>query len=360
MISLVSISISIDKNNINQNSKIFVPKINDCDSIFHYTSVEGLKNILQTKKLWFSGIQYLNDANEIKEGIKAIKDYFDTLDDGQYYSKIKPISDMIFEQLERSVFYSNVFVCSFSLGKDELPLWRYYTKDNICQGYNICFSIEKLLQTMVKQNLELLDGCYITYGNTIYYDRNKQDEIEKIVNGIFYKFAEKYPTITKQILMISKKIYELISKLTDKQNQYYEEQVDAVILEAKSIEKYLANIYWFDTKKLCFEKSMFADPTFFIKNKAFESEKEIRIVIQIPDDKMKDMQDKIKFRTCNGILVPYLELEFGAEAINGFNLSPTLKDEIVERGLRKYIDCYGFDINKMEYGIQKSQIPIRY
>ncbi|MBE5885422.1 MAG: DUF2971 domain-containing protein [Lachnospiraceae bacterium] len=353
-------SFSINKGKINEKSIINVPLINDCNDIFHYTSTEGLRNILQTKKLWFSGIQYLNDANEIKEGIKAIRDYFDMLDDGQDYSKLKPISDMFFEHLERNVLNVNVFVCSFSFGNDELPLWRYYTKDNICQGYNICFSLEKLLQTLIKQNLELLDGCYLTYGNAIYYDRNEQDEIEKIVNGILYKFAEKYPTISKQILMASKKIFELFIKLTDKQNIYFNEQVDSVILEAQTIEKYLANIYWFDTKKICFEKSMFADPTFYIKNKTFESEKEIRIVIQIPDDKMKDIQDKIKFRTCNGILVPYLEMEFGTEAIDGFNLSPTLKNDIVERGLRKYIDCCGFDINKMEYGIQKSQIPLRY
>lgn len=357
---LLSNGFCINNQKINEKSIITVPIINECNNIFHYTSVEGLKNILQTKKLWFSGIQYLNDANEIKEAIKAMRDYFDMLDDGQYYSKIKPISDMIFEHLERIVLNSNVFVCSFSFGKDELPLWRYYTKDNICQGYNICFSIEKLLQTMVKQNVELLDGCNITYGNAIYYDRNEQEEIEKIINGVFYKFVEKYPTIAKQILLVSKKIFELFEKLTDKQNAYYNEKVDSVILEAKTIEKYLADIYWFDTKKLSFEKSMFADPTFYIKNKAFESEKEIRIVIQIPDDKMKTIQDKIKFRTCNGILVPYLELEFGVEAIDGFNLSPTLKDDIVERGLRKYLDCCGFDINKMEYGIQKSQIPLRY
>ena len=350
------INVSINKNNIKQNVKIVVPKIDNYDYIFHYTSVEGLKNILQTKKLWFSGIQYLNDANEIKEGVKALKDYFDALDDGEYYLQYKPILYLILETLENSLLSNNIFVCSFSLGKDELPLWNYYTKDNNSQGYNICFSIEKILESIVKENTELLNGCFITYGNTIYYDKTNILEISKIFDGMFNSFADCFPDDAKRVLFKVEDIF----KLSDAEKEYYNNNVNQVISEAKTIEKYLSNIYFYNGEKLCFEKGIFADPTLYIKNKAFESEKEIRIVIQIPDDKMKDIQDKIKFRTCNGILVPYLELEFGVESIDGFNLSPTLKDDIVERGLRKYLDCCGFDINKMEYGIQKSQIPLRY
>lgn len=352
----MSLNCSTDKINEVQSTKIIVSKINECDSIFHYTSVEGLKNILQTKKLWFSGIQYLNDANEIKEGINAVKNFYDNQDDSADYPEVAFISELFCGLMEGKMVNFNIFVCSFSLGNDELPLWNYYTKDTRTQGYNICFRLENLLETIINRNAQLLDGCVVSYGNVIYYDKNNNIEIGKILEGLYNSFAEDFSNMAENVLLKFRDAF----RLSDEEKDIYQKEVEKSISDAKTIEKYLANIYFYNDEKHSFEKSIFADPTLYIKNKAFESEKEIRIVIQIPDDKMKDIQDKIKFRTCNGILVPYLELEFGVESIDGFHLSPTLKDDIVERGLRKYLDCCGFDINKMEYGIQKSQIPLRY
>lgn len=115
-------------------------------SIYHYTHVEGLKNILKNENLWFTHIHYLNDREEVNVGanhyIQCNKEILEA------EREINPNIPSF------SVDTSNLhtYVCCFSLEKDALPMWNYYTKDASNKGYNIGFDYRKLMASLITKN----------------------------------------------------------------------------------------------------------------------------------------------------------------------------------------------------------------
>ena len=52
------------------------PQIEEkADTILHYTTLEGLKGILESGSLWASDIRFLNDIQEFKSGKKTFRDH---------------------------------------------------------------------------------------------------------------------------------------------------------------------------------------------------------------------------------------------------------------------------------------------
>ena len=43
------------------------------EKIYHYTGFEGLKNILQTRRIWMTSYEYLNDPSEVNYAVSEIK-----------------------------------------------------------------------------------------------------------------------------------------------------------------------------------------------------------------------------------------------------------------------------------------------
>lgn len=129
-------------------------------SIYHYTSVAGIQEILSKKKLRFTHIEYMNDYDEVvvgEENIrKAAKDFG------------KEHAEMLDQQLSRERKTNRYpFVCCFSMERDSLSMWNYYTKDINNQGYNIGIDYKSLAVSILKRNRELL-GCKMLIGEVDY------------------------------------------------------------------------------------------------------------------------------------------------------------------------------------------------
>lgn len=47
--------------------------------LYHYTSLEGLMGIIESKSIWATNVLYLNDASELNYSLKLIEEEIDNL-----------------------------------------------------------------------------------------------------------------------------------------------------------------------------------------------------------------------------------------------------------------------------------------
>lgn len=281
------------------NSYVKEPKNN---YIYHYTSLEGLKSIMQNANLWFSDIDYLNDESEVKYGYKLVTDYLE--ENESKYSKdfIRDLqkfcsSDNVLYKENKEKLQARYFVLSFSTADDSLPMWNYYSKNQNFLGFSIQFKRKQLVEKIKKNvNHELFQGAVI-------YNKQEQQKCIKTI-------------------------------ITDVYNIYQKHQNEDV-----------SNY----TLPLCVGLFAFS---LFIKNSCFMHEKEYRIVIPTFENSNKD----VEFRICNNLLIPYISLNFTKSALTQVRLSPTQKSELLKSSLKDFS-------KKLRYkniDVLSSDIPLRY
>jgi Protein of unknown function (DUF2971) len=150
--------------------------------LYHYTSQDGLKGMLNSKTIWASKIHYLNDSkefalalglasDELTKRIRAATSQGDS-------SRLELLRDCIYTIAE-----VNTCVCCFSERRDDLSQWRGYGGGNA--GFSVGFTREWFTQVTETQGLSL--RCCI-------YDPERQQRlIQDEIDGFFATNAEKEP-----------------------------------------------------------------------------------------------------------------------------------------------------------------------
>ena len=210
-----------------------------------------------------------------------------------------------------------VYQCSFSMEKDNLALWNYYTKSSGIKGYNICFSASELSSSLEKKDPKASFKTEITHGKII-YDIRKQ---KSIIKNIISEFA----------------------KAIDQEGADAENREIAIPL-------------LIDT--------LLAVGTFF-KAPCFKHEKECRLVVRpfetYDKENGKFFANLGKFPATyekNGLLIPFADLKFDKCVLKGITSSPTLDFMEVQANLKNALRIYEYDEEKIE--ICHSEIPVRY
>ena len=320
----------IDKDLLDKISPEMIPNIISQPSIYHYTSINGIKEILRSKKLWFTHIDYMNDRDEVIAGAEQLRKVGLENYAGQYSEIIKSEADQISKQDHKA------FVCCFSLKRDELSMWNYYTKDTNNQGYNLGFDYKKLVVTLLKNNPELHD-CKFTFGKVDYCLSEDTYATQMYHHSI--------DNISEALL----KIASLISN----------EKVDNSILKKDKPEYPFVKYYG---EEPIFRQVPSLDVLFLMKRPCFSVEEEFRLVIQVTKDALGELekQNKYKYRISNGLLVPYLDLAIDTDALTGAALSPTATQDLAERSIKDYCTYCNIDTTTLPEGIVKSKIPVRF
>jgi|GEM_PF-2086829 len=302
---------------------LMIPNIaNHSNSIFHYTTPLGLKNILESQSLWFSNIKYLNDKEELLYTELLSKNIAMELykhDQSDFLKEISnenlklheicfpPEAYIIKETGESNEFMRNKlnqalkFVACFSKNRDSLSLWNYYTKNPENIGYNIEFAYEGLFSSLIKSSSVGINmGCVI-------YDLALQT---KLIKKAIIEYNEAYKNCRNE-----------------------KEKIECKIS------------YWY----------LIDDFSVFFKHSAFSAEEEIRMILDYSRD-LKPPFDKIKFRECKGFFIPYTELSFEKKCVKSITISPTQKQEIAVNSIEFLKDCLGYS----NVNFNKSKIPLRY
>ncbi|MCM1330262.1 MAG: DUF2971 domain-containing protein [Ruminococcus sp.] len=293
----------------------------DCP-IYHYTSVDGLKGIVENETLRFTNRFYLNDYTEGIYTFDLLISEFDNI-----FSDLALLLEKKDKIIKECQEYRNkldlrsfkTFQASFSLDSDSLCLWNYYTKgNNSIRGYNINFNSKELCNSF-KLN----------------------EEVEKILNR---------PFVFRKKVIYNKD--EQISEIKEFINKLYE-----AILQDSNGESNIAAQIFFNRLNMIFDRISVLG--IFFKDNHFKIENEYRIAIDLYTENGKfPAVDglSIKFISKNDMFVPYVDIKFDLSTIKSITVSPTMNYENELKNLNMFLDTAGIK----DISIEKSAIPVRF
>ncbi|MGH1432782.1 MAG: DUF2971 domain-containing protein [Neptuniibacter sp.] len=144
-------------------------RANSYDRLYHYTSVEGLKGILDNESLWTTQIQYMNDSKEFSHAVDIA---FQIIKRKKYNAEEGLLK--YYEAMEHSLKSSNgarTFIFSMTENPDQLSQWRGYCG---LGGYSIGFNKSSIVKLAASQGYRL-EKC-------LYDDAEKAKIIEKVID----------------------------------------------------------------------------------------------------------------------------------------------------------------------------------
>lgn len=150
------------------------------ENLFHYTSAQSLLGIIESKSIWATKIQYMNDSKEFTHAIELANSSLNSIKISSTDEKITVICNNIKNVLERTLD-CNVFVICFSEVGDSLNQWRGYCPPNL--GYCIGFNFRELAEQTKEQGF-ILRKC-------IYNAVEKSELIEVWVREVVDIFSQK-------------------------------------------------------------------------------------------------------------------------------------------------------------------------
>ena len=154
------------------------------DVIYHYTTLEGFKGIIEDRSIWATQISYLNDSSEYRIAIGLMKEILSKRNN--WYSQI--FDETI--NLSQWVKNPNVYVCSFSEKDDSLSQWRAYSKNSV--GVSIGFKTE-LLNKFANEQQFNLSKC-------VYFPKDQTELIDKAISYILDYFEIENPKQMEEII----------------------------------------------------------------------------------------------------------------------------------------------------------------
>ncbi len=126
------------------------------ETIYHYTSQDGLLGIIQTKSLWVSSIRHLSDSAEFGYSVELVREKLNH----RLRAERGPWNGFYGTVLERldAIKDMTLFVGSFSEDGDLLSQWRAYTPNGI--GFSVGFKYTYLKSLADNQEFRIVKCAY--------------------------------------------------------------------------------------------------------------------------------------------------------------------------------------------------------
>lgn len=266
--------------------------------IYHYTSPIGFKEIVQSRRIWATDINYLNDSSELRYFYQLlgslVKEHHESLDPA-YCDFIQNQCYQIekkYDLSNRLLFASKTdfYVTSFSLDQDNLNMWKCYTKTPNSIGYNIGFGKADLINMIDSKAVdsESIEG-FSAYGKVIYSEKQQRE-------------------------MLYEAIISLNSIYVSQSSDFERYQIESISMDA------------------------FHNMGIFFKHSTFSDENEFRFVIINHVSNEGQENRRVKFREKDGIFIPYVEVKFPADAVKMIGISPTQRQDRAEYSVARMIE----------------------
>ncbi len=129
----------------------------EADILYHYTDQKGLLGILESRCLWATEIQYLNDAQEFWYAFdiaeREINNRLDQTKEIKVKTKLEALNDEM-----GTLSGISLFVSSFSQRQDSLSQWRSYVGSQ--PGFALGFDVSELKRIGEKAEFSLQSCLY--------------------------------------------------------------------------------------------------------------------------------------------------------------------------------------------------------
>ena len=303
---------------------IKVKQLKKGDKLYHYTTIRGVKDILDSREFWATKSDYLNDKSEfhyIDEIIARVAaDKFRSPDFSRYFSGAvsRELKRLLETSLDQSDLLHGYYVISFSQLKNNSLLWTEYSGDI---GYSIEFDYEQLLAGISIHNAELLQW----HGAVIYDEAHQYDCVSELLDLTLKQFFRGYDSsLYPEPSGISEKVLRLIVK-------YF--------------------------SMMCIPYAM------FFKNECFSGEKEYRFIFDVYHEQNAQGTisniDQLKFRHSDQRFIPFISVTFADYLselpVNSITVGPKNDADLAVKGVQLYLRSLKSDIP-----VIKSDIPLRF
>ncbi|MHB8335900.1 MAG: DUF2971 domain-containing protein [Ignavibacteriaceae bacterium] len=276
----------------------------DCDKVlYHYTSAQVIKSILENRSFWCTDVNFMNDTLEIKYGKKIIKERLNSYLKNENDFNVQLVLKSLVQFVDNNVY--DTYIACFSEEDDILSQWNNYADSG--KGYNIGiqFNNNQNLITKVSHYLNRLDDDSITSTTSTV-----------VLRKVFYEIDE-------QLHIVNKFISDIV------------EGTKNTIMSGSNF----PTTWGADVAANAF--NLLLEIIFSLKSPSFQEEKEWRLVYMI----QKKFKEEIrKFKVKDGIISPYLEtyifedvngvLEFPLQSINP---GPMLPKDIVNKSIEIFL-----------------------
>jgi hypothetical protein len=294
--------------------------------LFHYTTAEGLKGIVEHNELWASSAYFLNDSSEIMYGYGVLKevleDWIKSCGRDEYSMALGFARDLLrgfgHDLLSKNII-DPIYLACFCEGGNLLSQWRAYGQTG---GYSLAFNFFPFDASRI---LRPEPVTYTSRLIKVEYDRLKQ--------------LERCRVILHEVLPI-----------------FDDSSIAHAIREVSSVGN--PNRGFYEIRRVIGE--MLMEEALAFKDKAFEAEKEWRLVVRRREDDGGRTPPMIHFRLARGLLIPYIRLipaGEGAKIPLAFVRSgPTIDGLLAFLSLRPFLDRHGFK----NAGTKESGISARF
>ena len=304
--------------------------------LWHYTDCNGLLGVIRKQALTFrfTRSDCLNDISEGKDIEKYYSIVCESLLKDNRISKsfynaikdIKPTGDRFFvypspsetgndsgkKMAITSASYGKceTYICCFSIAQDSLEMWRYYSqKDGYALGI-LTLGFENLHGEPFEDFNEDRLYDYVRFAKVMYGEQEKKDQLKKIILECYNHVASGEMETSSSARYITIGINQL---------QY------------------------------------------IFKDSCFSNEQEYRLIYYRPIEKPKRMKQnlpEIKYRNKQGVVVPYVEINFSDRELKLSQLciSPFLKKTNAFDLSTEFLSKNGFK----NCQVYQSDLPVRF
>lgn len=283
----------------------------DFSTIWHYTSAEGFKSIIEEGKVHFTHNAFLNDSTERTHVFDIVENVLKSYDNDETKNEFTKYLLELFHKEKQdpdSVDFIDpeevqIFIFSCSLDKDSLPLWNHYSKNPAKAGFSIGLDVNEIIKLQFRE--KMLYGIGSNLYPVIYDDSEKENLVKEICDSAY-----------------------ALWNLEDAKKDEVVKKAYAAIKVAGA----------------------------FLKHKAFESEHEARYIFYAQNKNIDDLKDMIKFRNVHGIFTPYVIVPFiNNKTLKDVIISPTLKSKQAKSYADLFLKMNGYDMTS-----KTSQVPLRF
>ncbi|CAM2076473.1 MAG: DUF2971 domain-containing protein [uncultured Clostridium sp.] len=296
---------------------IRIPQCVEGDKIYHYTTVDGIKGILENNEFWVTKSDFLNDRLEFKYSLDILKEVAELYIKNTNIKEkfIKYVADE-FERINNDTngLLSGYYVLSFSKIQDSMLLWAEYSD---FMGYCIEFDFNKFKLAMGEKTS--------LHGEVIYNKEQQRKLVKETLEKTIAEFNEannEFKNLFKENPSISD---ESLKKLTD----------------------YVA--VWIYVYGM------------FFKKECFKGEGEYRFVFSAfherSDKYTKLNVEDMYFRERDQVLIPYIKIKYDKSKLPVESVLVGTKNnsDIAVKGIKYFLRK-----EKMDIPVYKSEIPLRY
>ena len=291
---------------------------NPPETVFHYTTAEGLYGIVESGQLWATDARYLNDSSEVEYGREVLESVLRRW--VQQNSGDRSFGAALLRRLfetcngPRATERSSIFVVCFCEKPSLLGQWRAYSQTG---GYSIGFSCTPSMEQQFSRPAE---SCEMKFVKVIYERKTQEEILWQLITAILN--AANAPEFADQFAQLPPARKE---SLID---------VNSFILH-ESLERTIAGL----------------------KNEAFAEEREWRLIIRenlvfvSMEDPPAENRPKLAYRISRGLLIPYVKLvpsNGPLLSLRSVRSGPTLDRTRAELSVKAFLENHGYKDLKFE------------